>query len=389
MRRAAKSKCAFCGREGALSSAPRADWKARERFGIRGEHTERNDNVPFEVGPDDLDRTRWRKRPTHPGKSNAGRHTPALVAIGHGGPLGQRDLLRVRIPPRAFAVCHRTPASTQGSARALSRYFEAFSVRTDFWFSLHRLRNGSGSPRDWRRRVPGPRRDWLRGRSEGTPRAAVGQLQVALDSPEVGRMIYALEYVRWTGRPSYPVRAGMRLVKSLYALPTWSRTCCLVAEHPPTDDSPSTRQPDDPDQVDVGADEGGAAPLAASAPLSGLDNLAVGQLHGCGIDPVDFPPNRDDVSPPQEGESVLDVLTIPEHHEYGEGPCFGFVVDRYLLEPLPRTNVADDSRDLYPLPVERVGLVLGLYGCLSIEQADQFQGRPENECPGGTRRLLA
>ncbi|MGN6867991.1 MAG: transposase [Solirubrobacteraceae bacterium] len=64
--------------------------------------------------------------------------------------------------------------------------------------------------------------------------AAVDQLQQILDSPEVARLVKTLEYVRWTGRPGYPVRAmvGMCLVKSLYALPTWSRTVRLAAEHP-------------------------------------------------------------------------------------------------------------------------------------------------------------
>lgn len=38
---------------------------------------------------------------------------------------------------------------------------------------------------------------------------------------------------RWTGRPGYPIRAlvGAALVKSMYALPTWSRAVRLVAEH--------------------------------------------------------------------------------------------------------------------------------------------------------------
>jgi len=42
-----------------------------------------------------------------------------------------------------------------------------------------------------------------------------------------------LEATRWTGRPGYPLRAmvGVALVKSMYALPTWSRTVRLVAEH--------------------------------------------------------------------------------------------------------------------------------------------------------------
>ena len=70
--------------------------------------------------------------------------------------------------------------------------------------------------------------------SKVPPRQAVDQLRAVLDSPEVARLIATLEYVRWTGRPGYPVRAmvGMMLAKSIYSLPTWSRTCRLVAEHP-------------------------------------------------------------------------------------------------------------------------------------------------------------
>ena len=63
--------------------------------------------------------------------------------------------------------------------------------------------------------------------------AAVDQLQEVLESPEVARLVRTLQLVRWTGRPGYPVRAmvGMCLVKSLYAIPTWSRAVRLVAEH--------------------------------------------------------------------------------------------------------------------------------------------------------------
>ncbi len=59
------------------------------------------------------------------------------------------------------------------------------------------------------------------------------QLSVLLDSPEVASLIAELEATRWTGRPGYPIRAmvGMALVKSLYVLPTWTRTVALVAEH--------------------------------------------------------------------------------------------------------------------------------------------------------------
>jgi len=39
--------------------------------------------------------------------------------------------------------------------------------------------------------------------------------------------------LRWTGRKGYPIRAlvGACLAKSLYAIPTWSRTAALIAEH--------------------------------------------------------------------------------------------------------------------------------------------------------------
>jgi hypothetical protein len=59
------------------------------------------------------------------------------------------------------------------------------------------------------------------------------QVGSLLDSPEIAAMIRELEQTRWTGRPGYPVRAmvGMALVKSLYGIPTWSRTARLVAEH--------------------------------------------------------------------------------------------------------------------------------------------------------------
>lgn len=54
-----------------------------------------------------------------------------------------------------------------------------------------------------------------------------------LDTPEIARLIIELEATRWTGRPGYPIRAmvGMALTKAVYALPTWTRTVRLVAEH--------------------------------------------------------------------------------------------------------------------------------------------------------------
>lgn len=59
------------------------------------------------------------------------------------------------------------------------------------------------------------------------------QVESLLDSPEFRALIADLQETRWTGRPGYPIRAmvGMALVKSLYALPTWTRTARLVGEH--------------------------------------------------------------------------------------------------------------------------------------------------------------
>jgi len=65
------------------------------------------------------------------------------------------------------------------------------------------------------------------------PRSAASELAGLLDSPEIAGLIRALDATRWTGRPGYPIRAmvGMALAKSMYAIPTWTRTARLVAEH--------------------------------------------------------------------------------------------------------------------------------------------------------------
>lgn len=65
------------------------------------------------------------------------------------------------------------------------------------------------------------------------PLSAVGQLAEVLDSPEVSALVCELEATRWTGRPGYPIRSmiGMALAKSIYAVPTWTRTVALVREH--------------------------------------------------------------------------------------------------------------------------------------------------------------
>src|SRR5215207_7272453 len=66
-----------------------------------------------------------------------------------------------------------------------------------------------------------------------TPLRDAEQARALLDSPEIGRLIADLDATRWTGRPGYPVHTmvGAALVKSIYCLPTWTRTVRLVAEH--------------------------------------------------------------------------------------------------------------------------------------------------------------
>jgi hypothetical protein len=58
-------------------------------------------------------------------------------------------------------------------------------------------------------------------------------LKSLLDSPEIGQLIEELQATRWTGRPGYPIRTmiGLALAKSLYAIPTWTKTVALVADH--------------------------------------------------------------------------------------------------------------------------------------------------------------
>ena len=65
------------------------------------------------------------------------------------------------------------------------------------------------------------------------PPHGAAQVAVLLDRPEIAHLIADLQETRWTERPGYPIRAmvGLALVKSVYALPTWSRTVRLVAEH--------------------------------------------------------------------------------------------------------------------------------------------------------------
>jgi hypothetical protein len=69
--------------------------------------------------------------------------------------------------------------------------------------------------------------------SKVAPDPASSEVQKLLNSPEIAALIEELQETRWTGRPGYPIRTmiGLALVKSRYALPTWTRAVALVAEH--------------------------------------------------------------------------------------------------------------------------------------------------------------
>ena len=58
-------------------------------------------------------------------------------------------------------------------------------------------------------------------------------VRALLDLPEIRQFISDLDELRWTGRPGFGSRVmvGAMLVKAVYALPTFSRTARLIAEH--------------------------------------------------------------------------------------------------------------------------------------------------------------
>ncbi len=67
------------------------------------------------------------------------------------------------------------------------------------------------------------------------PHSDAVQIAGLLDSPEIDQFVTELAATRWTGRPGYPIRTmvGMALTKSIYTLPTWTRTVALVAHRRP------------------------------------------------------------------------------------------------------------------------------------------------------------
>src|SRR5213083_2155540 len=71
-------------------------------------------------------------------------------------------------------------------------------------------------------------------------RTAVGDVGEILDSPEITALIAELDALRDTrGNKGFGTRAlvGACLVKSLFALPTWTWVAALIAEHPGLQDA--------------------------------------------------------------------------------------------------------------------------------------------------------
>jgi hypothetical protein len=65
------------------------------------------------------------------------------------------------------------------------------------------------------------------------PDPAYSEVKKLLDLPEIAALIRELQETRWTGRPGSPIRTmiGLCLVKTRYAIPTWTKTVALVKEH--------------------------------------------------------------------------------------------------------------------------------------------------------------
>jgi hypothetical protein len=70
--------------------------------------------------------------------------------------------------------------------------------------------------------------------SKVTRRSVASEIATILDSPEVAALVAELDALRWVGRKGYGARTmlGACLVKTLYAIPTWTRVADLIAEHP-------------------------------------------------------------------------------------------------------------------------------------------------------------
>src|SRR5262245_35222906 len=62
---------------------------------------------------------------------------------------------------------------------------------------------------------------------------SAASVRALLGLPEITQLITNLEALHWTGRPGFPVKSlvGAVLAKSVYCLPTWTRTATLIAEH--------------------------------------------------------------------------------------------------------------------------------------------------------------
>lgn len=59
------------------------------------------------------------------------------------------------------------------------------------------------------------------------------QIAALLDSPEIAALVAELDALNWTGQKGYGARTmvGAYFVKSLFALPTWTRVVAIIAEN--------------------------------------------------------------------------------------------------------------------------------------------------------------
>lgn len=69
--------------------------------------------------------------------------------------------------------------------------------------------------------------------TKGTCAHDASSVRALLNLPEIRQLINDLDELRWTGRTGFgsAVLIGAALVMAVYALPTWSRTARLIAEH--------------------------------------------------------------------------------------------------------------------------------------------------------------
>jgi hypothetical protein len=151
------------------------------------------------------------------------------------------------------------------------------------------------------------------------PRSDAVQVAALLDNPEIGQLITELEATRWTGRPGYPIRTmvGMALAKSIYTLPTWTRTVALVSEHATLRSAIGC--PDPADVPSVHACYRFAAKLRAFKPLldACLDRVTA-SLHEQFPELAAQSPSTSPTCRPTPTASAVSTRAAPERKRYSD-----------------------------------------------------------------------